>query len=107
RLWIGISTHDLAQVRAALAGGADYLGYGPVFPTGTKANPDPVQGIARLREAVALAGSTPVVAIGGITPARADEVHGAGVAAVCAIGAINDAPDAAAAARLMGRRSPS
>ncbi len=103
RLWIGISTHDLAQVRAALAGGADYLGYGPVFPTGTKANPDPVQGIARLREAVALAGRTPVVAIGGITPAEVDDVHAAGAAAVCAIGAVNDAPDVATTARRMGR----
>jgi len=105
RLWIGISTHDLAQVRAALAGGADYLGYGPVFPTVTKANPDPVQGIAKLREAAALAGQTPVVAIGGITPAHVDEIYAAGAAAVCAIGAVNDAPDVAATARLMGRRS--
>lgn len=106
RLWIGISTHDPAQVRAARDGGADYLGYGPVFPTGTKAQPDPVQGIARLAEAVALAGRTPVVAIGGITPANVAEVYGAGVAAVCAIGAVNDTPDPAAAARRMGRRSP-
>lgn len=104
RLWIGISTHDPAQVRAAVAGGADYLGYGPVFPTETKAHPDPVQGIARLREAVALAGQTPVVAIGGITPARVDDVYGAGAAAVCAIGAVNDAPDVAATARRMGQR---
>jgi thiamine-phosphate pyrophosphorylase len=103
RLWIGISTHDLAQVRAAVAGGADYLGFGPVFSTGTKANPDPVRGIAMLREAVALAGTTPVVAIGGITPSSVDEVYGAGVAAVCAIGAVNDAPDVAAVARRMGR----
>jgi thiamine-phosphate diphosphorylase len=105
RLWIGISTHDLDQVRAALAGGADYLGYGPVFATATKANPDPVQGIAKLREATALAGGTPVVAIGGITPAHVDEVYGAGAAAVCAIGAVNDAPDVAATARRMSRGS--
>jgi len=51
-LWIGISTHDLAQVRAACEAGADYLGFGPVFTTATKANPDPVQGIAGLRAAV-------------------------------------------------------
>jgi thiamine-phosphate diphosphorylase len=106
RLWIGISTHDLAQVRAALAGGADYLGYGPVFPTATKANPDPVQGIAKLREAVALAGGTPVVAIGGITPAQVGDVYAAGAAAVCAIGAVNDAPEVAATARRMGRPPP-
>ena len=102
-LWIGISTHDLAQVRAALAGGADYLGYGPVFPTETKVNPDPVQGVAKLRDAVALAGVTPVVAIGGITPARVTEVYAAGAAAVCAIGAVNEAADVASTARRMGR----
>jgi thiamine-phosphate pyrophosphorylase len=101
RLWIGISTHDLEQVRAALAGGADYLGYGPVFPTATKSNPDPVQGIAKLRDAAALARGTPVVAIGGITPAHVDEVYSAGAAAVCAIGAVNDAPDVPATARRM------
>jgi thiamine-phosphate diphosphorylase len=106
RLWIGISTHDLAQVRAARDGGADYLGYGPVFPTATKANPDPVQGIARLREAVALAGATPVVAIGGITPERAAAVYGAGAAAVCAIGAVTDAADPAGVARRMGGAFP-
>lgn len=105
RLWIGISTHDPAQVRAALAGGADYLGYGPVFATSTKANPDLVQGLARLREAVALAGTTPVVAIGGITPERAAEVYAAGAAAVCAIGAVNDTPDPGASARRMVRPS--
>lgn len=106
RLWIGISTHDLAQVRAALAGGADYLGYGPVFATATKVNPDPVQGIAKLREACAFAGATPVVAIGGITPDRVDEVYGAGAAAVCAIGAVNDVTDVAATARRMSRGAP-
>lgn len=101
RLWIGISTHNPEQVRAALAGGADYLGYGPVFPTETKANPDPVQGVAALRAAVALAGRTPVVAIGGITPARVAEVYEAGAAAVCAIGAVNDSDDVAGTARRM------
>jgi len=103
RLWIGVSTHDAAQVRAAVEGGADYLGYGPVYATTTKANPDPVQGIERLREAVALAGATPVVAIGGITPERVAEVYAAGAAAACAIGAVNEAPDVGAVARRMGR----
>ena len=103
-LWIGISTHNPEQVRAALAGGADYLGYGPVFATGTKANPDPVQGVDALRAAVALAGQTPVVAIGGITPERVDALYAAGAAAVCAIGAVNDAPDVAGTARRMAGR---
>lgn len=65
RLAIGVSTHNLDQVRLACAAGADYIGYGPVFATRTKENPDPVQGLSALRAAVRAAGSTPVVAIGG------------------------------------------
>jgi thiamine-phosphate pyrophosphorylase len=99
RLWIGISTHDEAQVRAAVSGGADYLGFGPVFATVTKANPDPVQGLDGLRRAVIAAGSVPVVAIGGLDPARAVAVARQGAAAACAIAAVNDAPDPAAEGR--------
>jgi thiamine-phosphate pyrophosphorylase len=97
-LIIGVSTHDLAQVRAAVAGGADYLGYGPVFATRTKANPDPVQGLVALRAAVAAAGDIPIVAIGGITPIHAQDVYAAGAAAICAISAVNEADDVVAAA---------
>jgi thiamine-phosphate pyrophosphorylase len=99
RLLIGVSTHDLEQVRAAVAGGADYLGFGPVYATGTKENPDPVQGPAGLARAVAAAGRVPIVAIGGITASRAAEVAAAGAAAACAIAAVNVAKDPAAEAR--------
>jgi thiamine-phosphate diphosphorylase len=105
RLWIGISTHDLEQVRAACAGGADYLGFGPVFATRTKENPDPVQGLDRLRAAVRAATGRPVVAIGGITPSQVAEVYATGAAAICAIGAVNDADDVGATAARMGRNS--
>lgn len=103
RLWIGISTHTFDQVRVAAAGGADYLGFGPVFATTTKRDPDPVQGVTGLRTAVAVAAGVPVVAIGGITPDQARGVYATGVAAVCAIGAVNDAPDVVAAGRLLAR----
>lgn len=102
-LVIGISTHDEAQVRAAVAAGADYLGFGPVYATATKENPDPVQGIQGLARAVAAAGGVPVVAIGGITPDRAAEVAATGAAAACAIAAVNGAADPAAAARRIAR----
>lgn len=98
-LIIGISTHDLDQVAAAVAGGADYLGYGPVFPTATKDNPDPVQGVDALAAAVAAAAAVPVVAIGGISPERAAAVAATGCAAACAIAAVNRAADPPAAAR--------
>lgn len=92
-LWIGISTHDLAQVRAACDAGADYLGFGPVFATTTKANPDPVQGLTGLRAAVVAAGALPVVAIGGITAADVADVYRTGAHAICAISAVNQARD--------------
>jgi thiamine-phosphate diphosphorylase len=95
-LIVGISTHDLHQVAAAQ--GADYLGFGPVFATSTKANPDPVRGVEMLAAAVQ-ASKIPVIAIGGITPTRAGEVALAGAAGACAISAVNGAADVTAAGR--------
>jgi len=92
-LWIGISTHDLVQVHAACEAGANYLGFGPVFATATKENPDPEQGLAGLRAAVAAAMGRPVVAIGGITAAHVADIYDTGVHAICAISAVNHARD--------------
>ena len=102
----GISTHDREQVLEAVRAGADYLGFGPVYETATKNNPDPVQGIAGLEAAVIAAGDTPVVAIGGITPERAPDVAATGAAAACCISAVNDAPDPARAGTLISREWP-
>jgi thiamine-phosphate pyrophosphorylase len=99
KLIIGVSTHDVAQVELAVASGADYLGFGPIFETTTKNNPDPVQGIAGLRAAVAAARGTPIVAIGGIEASAVADVYAAGASAICAIRAVNHAPDVARAAR--------
>ena len=99
RLAIGVSTHSRAQAVAAARAGADYLGFGPVFPTTTKRNPDPVQGLSALAEVVAAVAPLPVVAIGGITPGRAAAVAATGAAAACAVAAVNHAPDVVAAAR--------
>lgn len=98
-LWIGISTHDVAQVRAACEAGADYLGFGPVFATTTKQRPDPVQGIAGLRAAVAAADGRPIVAIGGVTAEHVREIYRTGARAICAISAVNDARDPGETAR--------
>lgn len=94
---IGVSTHNRDQVIEAVRGGADYLGFGPIFATSTKLNPDPVQGIAGLREAVAAAHDIPVVAIGGITPDTAADVAAAGAAAACCISAVNHSENSALA----------
>lgn len=95
---IGVSTHNVEQVRAAVAGGADYLGFGPVFATTTKENPDPVQGLAGLAAAVATAPGVTIVAIGGIGLADAASVYATGAPALCAIGAVNTAFNVAEAA---------
>jgi len=100
RLAIGISTHDPAQAAAAVAGGADYIGYGPVFATSTKVNPDDVVGVDGLARVVA-AVSVPVVAIGGITLDRVAAVARAGAAAAAVISAVDRAPDPTTAARLV------
>jgi thiamine-phosphate pyrophosphorylase len=97
---IGVSTHTLAQALAAAEGGADYLGFGPIFATTSKLNPDPVVGLAALA-AVCAAVSIPVVAIGGIGLQAVPSVARAGAHAAAVIGAVDGAPDPEAAARLV------
>jgi thiamine-phosphate pyrophosphorylase len=93
---IGISTHNLAQALEAEAGGADYIGLGPIFPTPTKEKPDPVVGVAGLREVRARV-RIPIVAIGGITARNAAEVMAAGADAVAVVSAVLAAADPKAA----------
>ena len=83
-LWIGFSTHNLAQVRDAETLPVDYIAIGPVFATSAKANPDPVIGLEGVREARS-ATAKPLVAIGGITRANCREVVEAGADSVAVI----------------------
>lgn len=84
---IGISTHSIAQVEAALETSANYIAVGPIFPTATKNNPDPVVGLELVRQARTLT-SLPLVAIGGITLETAAEVMAAGANSVAVISAL-------------------
>lgn len=79
RFIIGVSTHDLDEVREATSAGADYLGFGAVFSTTSKAV-GPEQGTERLAQAVNAAGRTPVVAIGGVSLDNAALVAATGAA---------------------------
>ncbi len=88
---IGVSTHQASQVEEATRGGADYLGFGPIFPTGTKPHHEPVVGIEGLRQIRPLT-QLPVFAIGGITIDSLDAVIGVGADGVAVISAILDAP---------------
>src|ERR1035437_289847 len=75
--WVGVSTHSLDQVEAADRTSADYIAFGPIFPTKTKQNPDAVVGTELLRRARQIT-AKPLVAIGGITRERAAEIYDAG-----------------------------
>jgi thiamine-phosphate pyrophosphorylase len=100
---LGVSTHDLDQVRAAGKDGADYIGFGPMFPTGTKDTGYGPRGLEALRE-VRAATRLPILAIGGITLENVAGVIRAGATAPAVISAIMVAPDIAAAAAAFRQR---
>jgi thiamine-phosphate pyrophosphorylase len=89
---IGYSTHNLAQVREARELPIDYLAFGPVFPTRSKQNPDPVAGLDQLSAAKALAGDLPVVAIGGIIQSTLADTFAAGADSAAIISEILSDP---------------
>jgi thiamine-phosphate pyrophosphorylase len=82
---VGYSTHSLSQALQADVEPVDYIAVGPVFATTTKANPDPVVGLDRLREICSKV-TKPVVAIGGITLETAGDVLACGATSVAVIG---------------------
>lgn len=87
RAWVGLSTHNETQLRAADLEPVDYIAIGPAFATGSKANPDPVIGLEGVRRARALT-QKPLVGIGGITAETAQAVVQAGADSVAVIAAI-------------------
>ena len=106
---IGISTHSLDQAMESEAAGADYIGFGPIFPTRTKSAPEPVVGIEQLREVRARV-RLPIVAIGGIQVGNIRAVADAGADAVAVLSAVLAAPDPSRALddlkRAMNRSKP-
>jgi thiamine-phosphate pyrophosphorylase len=98
---IGISTHNRKQAVAAENAGADYIGFGPIFPTTTK-DAGTVQGIASIKS-VRRAVSIPIIAIGGINSGNLEAVLQAGASGAAVISAILSArePGRAAAGMAM------
>lgn len=92
---VGVSTHNIEQVKEADAGPADYLAIGPVFPTTGKKNPDALVGLEGVRAARA-ATKKPLVAIGGITRSNAKSVIEAGADSVAVISGLLSSPRKAA-----------
>lgn len=90
---IGYSTHNLDQALAAAAMPINYLAIGPIFPTGSKVNPDPVVGLEGLRAVRRALPQVSLVAIGGITRENARSVIEAGADSVALISAVLRTPD--------------
>jgi thiamine-phosphate pyrophosphorylase len=82
---IGFSTHNAEQAKLAITLPVDYLAFGPIFPTSSKNNPDPITGLAAMKEIVTIKGSLPLVAIGGIKRENVLEILKAGADAVAVI----------------------
>lgn len=104
RLLVGRSTHSAPQLREARAEAPDYLAFGPVFGTTSKASKWLPRGLPALREAVALARPHPLIAIGGIDVADLGELRRSGAAGIAVISAVASAPDATAAVRALCAR---
>jgi thiamine-phosphate pyrophosphorylase len=97
---IGISTHSPDQTRNACALSPDYIGVGPVYPTPTKKNPDPVIGTGGMR-AMLREATVPAVAIGGIDLSNLREVLQAGARNFCMVRQINQSREPAKVLRRM------
>lgn len=94
---IGVSAHSVEEALAAQAAGADYLGVGAAFVTGTKADAKPIT--RETIRAVTAAVAIPAVAIGGITRENLLELSGCGLAGVAVVSALFGQPDVKAAAK--------
>lgn len=100
---LGVSAHTMAEVKKAMKDGADYIGAGPIYPTATKEDAEPVKGTLLIEE-VRRAGITiPIVGIGGITSANARAVIEAGGDGVSVISAISLSEDPCRAAEALSK----
>jgi thiamine-phosphate pyrophosphorylase len=89
---IGLSTHNIRQIQEANQLPIDYISIGPIFPTTSKANPDPVVGIELLSKAKTLT-SKPIVCIGGIAANEIPELLHAGADGIAMISEIYKTDD--------------
>ena len=95
---LGYSVSNIEEAVYGEKRGADYLGAGPVYPTGSKPDARPaigIEGLKAIRERV----NIPVVGIGGIGPANLNQVKGTGIAGISVISAVLSQPDPYRAAK--------
>ena len=97
---VGVSTHSLAEALLAARAGADYVVFGPVWPTGAPGEKGAAVGLDALAEVVRACAPTPVFALGGVDAERARAAVAVGACIAC-IGAVLGRQDAAAGARAL------
>lgn len=100
---VGLSTHNLEQVRGSLALPVDYIGVGPVYATPTKDIPDPTLGIELMGEMIALS-RVPAVAIGGINEQRLPAVVEGGARNFAVVRAVCESQDPYGVIMRLGER---
>lgn len=98
---VGLSVHSVEET-ARYAPTVDYLHFGPVFATPEKERYGAPLGVAELERAAGAAGTTPVIAVGGVDASRVDAVIAAGASGVAVIRAVLGAHDVRDAARRLG-----
>lgn len=94
-IFVGLSTNTIAEMEGALADGADYVGFGPMYPTASKADAGKV--VSSEEKAFALHFALPVVTIGGIGRDNIGELYKEGFRSFAMISAVVSQPDIAAA----------
>ncbi|MEK6743993.1 MAG: thiamine phosphate synthase [Nitrospirota bacterium] len=94
---IGVSTHNLEEAKAAVAGGADFITFGPIFETPSKVKYGAPVGLNDIKQLIVDV-AVPIFAIGGINGGNIQQVVMSGVAGVAMISAILAAPDIKTAA---------
>ncbi len=99
---IGGSADTMEEARLCLAEGADYIGFGPVYPTGSKKDAGPASGLDLLKKVVETI-PLPIIAIGGITPENLEPVLRTGVHGIAVISAVCCQKDPAEATRRLRR----
>lgn len=93
---LGVSTHNLKEVKKAIAEGADYIGIGPIYTTKTKEDAQSAQGTVLIKEVRSMGIDIPIVGIGGITSGNTAPIikSGAdGVAVITDISLANDSKE--------------
>ena len=88
---LGVSASSVEELMAAVESGADYLGVGAIFPTGTKLDADPVT--YEMLKKICTASTVPIVAIGGISKDNILKLKGSGIDGVAIVSAIFGADD--------------